>query len=279
MAQSSTDKILSLVDVAGSADKLKQYRATIDKVLPEASGSKERYWMMYAKLAQQFISDPKITDKQSVLTCMFNAVKLGLNPDPLFGEIYFIPYSGKLTHQVGYKGMIALSMRSGEVKNVAAYQVFENDTFTFFEDEKGQHFHFEPNYKGDRGNEILVLSIFTRADGSSFVLPVTSSHIDAIKKVSLSRTPASPWGNKVYEPEMRKKTAIRQHWKTQPKSIEIAQVVEYEEAAERGEVMKIQHPELEGIIDDLIEKSEQQQEENVLPVFDEPRKRQPGEDD
>jgi recombination protein RecT len=212
---------------------------------------------------------------------MFNAVKLGLNPDPVFGEIYFIPYSGKLTYQIGYKGMIKLSMNSGYVTDVRSDRVFEKDTWEFYEDEKGQHYKFIPNFAAgkDRGKELFVYSVFQKIDGTCSCHIMESYHVDEIKKLSLSRTPKSPWGNDLFEPEMRKKTCIRRHWKNQPKSVEIARAIESEESIERGEILKQQHPELEGIIDEFIDKNNgSQQDESVLPVFDQPRMRQPGED-
>jgi hypothetical protein len=48
---------------------------------------------------------------------------------------------------------------------------------------------------------------------------------------------------------MRKKTALRRHWKTQPMSPELADAIEQEEAAERGEIIQKPHAELKGIIE------------------------------
>jgi recombination protein RecT len=265
--QMQTNKILSLVDVIGSEQRFKLYKNTVEKVLPSHE-NKDRYWMLYAKIAQEWLNNQKVTDKQSVLTCMFNAVKLGLNPDPVFGEIYFIPYSGKLTYQVGYKGMIKLSINSGFVRDVRSGLIYEKDTWIYEETEKGQVFKFSPNFLAgkDRGKEIFGFSIFEKKDGSCSACVMESHKIDDIRADVLARMrgASTPWTGK-FADEMRKKTVIRRHWKMQPKSVEIAQVIEHEEAIERGEEYKVNHPELEGIIDDLIDQSQQQQEE-VLPM-------------
>lgn len=262
--QMQTDKILSMIDVIGSKEKFQQYKSTVEKVYtgPE---NKDRYWMMYAKIAQEWINSPKINDKRQVLSCLFNAVKLGLNPDPVFGEIYFVPYKGVLTYQIGYKGMIKLSLNSGKVTNVRSGIVYEKDEWEYYEDEKGQHYKFKPNFlETNRGRELFIYSIFADQNGVPNVHVMDSQHVDKIKAMVLARTPNSPWANALFEPEMRKKTCIRRHWKTEPKSVEIAQVMEYEEKIESGEVIKEQHTELEGIIDDLIDRSQQQEE--VLPM-------------
>ncbi len=261
------DKILSAIDLAGSAEKLNKYRAVVEKTVPKELNAGGRYWAMYIQMIQKFISDPKVTKKETILPCLYNAAKLGLIPDPVMGQIYFIPYSGELTYQIGYKGMVALSYRSGKIKNIRAGQVFEKDEWTFHEDENGQHYHFEPALslsERERGRELFVYSIFTDTDGINFVHIMPSSHVDEIKKIVKARMKgaSTPWDNATYEPEMRKKTCIRQQWKTQVFSVEIARAIEHEEADERGDHIKEVHPELEGIIDDIMDKSTDTKEEN-----------------
>lgn len=273
MAQSSTDNILSLVNVAGSQEKYAAYCNAVKKTLPNVFSDKDRYMRMYLQIAQGLLSNQYVKNKSSILTCMFNAVKLGLNPDPVFGEIYFIPYSGEVTYQIGYKGMIELSRRTGTVSDVAMYQVFAKDEFDFYEDEKGQHFKYRPSIDKERGSEICCISIVSFKDGTRSAHYMESERINNIKKIVLARTPKSPWANELYESEMRKKTCLRRHWKTLPKSSEISHALEYEESIERGEILKQKHPEIEGIIEELVEKSQQPEAEEGSPlsVFDEPR--------
>lgn len=258
------DKILSMVDVMGSQEKVKQYHSAIERALPKDIDA-QRYWALYAQICQEWIANPKITDKKSVITTMFNAVKLGLNPDPAFGQIYFIPYSGSLTYQIGYKGMIELSRRSGKVANVRAGRIFEKDNWSYFEDEKGQHYHLEPNLKeAERGKEIFCYSIFTDQEGRPNIHIMETKHVEEIKKMCIARTKNGPWSNPLYEPEMRKKTVIRRHWKTEPMSAEIVYEIEREEALERGELLKQKHPEIEEIMEDLIDKTKSEKQEEPL---------------
>lgn len=257
------EKILSLVDVAGGPDRYRQYKSVVEKLLPKSVDA-SRYMAMYLQIANKWIDEPKVTDKCSILTCLFNAPKLALNPDPVFGQIYFIPYKGVLTYQIGYKGMIQLSLNSGKISNVRAGLVFEKDKWHYHEDETGQHYHFEPalelSKQADRGREIFGYSIFTDERGRPNIHIMESWHIEDIKKLVLARMggKSTPWSDKLFEPEMRKKTVIRRHWKTEPMSAEIAQVIEHEEALERGDALKEKHPELEEIMDGLISGAKQQ---------------------
>ena len=69
---------------------------------------------------------------QSFLGAMMTAAQLGLEPNTPLGQAYLIPYrnKGKLEaqFQLGYKGLIDLAYRSGEVELVQSQCVYENDT-------------------------------------------------------------------------------------------------------------------------------------------------------
>lgn len=232
----SVDRILNVVDVIGSTERWSRYAQSVKNIVPSHMGG-QRYFSIYAQMIQEFLNDPKVTNKQSVLTCLFNAPKLGLNPDKVFGHIWFIPYKGVLTYQIGYKGMIQLSLNSGKVRAVRSGLVYTNDQWDYFEDEKGQHYIHRPKFETDRGNEICGYSIFEDMRGVPNIHVMESAHIDKIKALVKARMKGSstPWDDKLFEPEMRKKTVIRRHWKTEPMSAEIAQVIESEEKNESGE--------------------------------------------
>jgi recombination protein RecT len=253
--------------MVGSAEKYNAYKNAVQKVIP-AGVETGRYWQMYVMMMQQFYKDPKITNKESILSCLFNAPKLGLIPDPVMGQIYFIPYKGVLTYQIGYKGMITLSIRSGLVSNVRTGRVFERDNWKYYEDEIGQHYYFEPALQlkqSERGKEIFCYSVFEGMDHKPRVHVIESEHVDKIKKMCIARTPSGPWANDLYEPEMRKKTALRRHWKTEPMSVEIAQVIEHEESVEHGEIKKDVHVELENIVSGLADnKGDDKTQEPIL---------------
>lgn len=236
----STDKILSLVDLAGTKERYKAYVDSVRNVMPQQFKRDERrYFSIYAQMMNEFLVNPKVTNKKSILTCMFNAPKLGLNPDKVFGHIYFIPYKGVLTYQIGYRGMIQLSFNSGKISQVYADLVHEKDEWDFYRDEKGQHYIHRPKMiEKDRGREICGYSIFEDMSGIPHIHIMDSYHIDDIKKLVLARMKdaSTPWKDPLFEPEMRKKTVIRRHWKTEPMSAEIAEAIESEEKNESGEV-------------------------------------------
>jgi recombination protein RecT len=65
----------------------------------------------------------------SILSCAVQAAQLGLEIGGVMGQSYMVPYSGRATFQIGYRGMIELAFRSGHVANVYGSVVREKDKF------------------------------------------------------------------------------------------------------------------------------------------------------
>jgi phage RecT family recombinase len=216
------------------------FEARISAMLPAHIKNHQVYVTMFENVVNEQLKNKYVTKKESIIPCVFQAVKFALYPDPAMGQIYFIPYKGVLTYQLGYKGLIRLVLNAG-AKDVTAMRVFQKEVDTghwsFYRDEKGDHFHHEPMMQKDRGAEYCVYSLIFDADNLPHIHVMESYHVDEIKKMVLARMAGSqsPWTNELFEPEMRKKTCIRRHCKTSPMSLELATAIEAEETIERGE--------------------------------------------
>ncbi len=66
---------------------------------------------------------------QSFIGSMLTAAQLGLEPNTPLGQAYLIPYGNSCQFQIGYKGLLELAHRSGEIKTLEARCVYENDEF------------------------------------------------------------------------------------------------------------------------------------------------------
>lgn len=267
-----TDKLLSMVDLAGSESKWKAYANSVRNTIPwQFKKNERRYFSLLMKTAQGFANNPKVTNKRSILPCIFTAPKFGLDTDKIFGHIFFIPYKGILTYQLGYKGMIQLSLNSGKVINVRAGLVYKEDEWDFYEDEKGQHYLFKPNFhiNHEKEKELFGYSIFTDNDNRHNVHVMPSYHIEAIKRMVLARMngASTPWSDDLFEPEMRKKTVIRRHWKTEPMSPSIAEAITHEEQNENGDVLTERENEIimEEILDGEFNKDQHDQTNGIYP--------------
>lgn len=66
-------------------------------------------------------------DPRTIVAAGMIAATLDLPINPNLGFAYIIPYAGKATFQMGYKGYIQLAMRSGQFKTINACEVYEGE--------------------------------------------------------------------------------------------------------------------------------------------------------
>lgn len=101
----------------------------IKKALPSVI-TPERFTRM---VLTALSSTPKLQTctPQSFLGAMMQAAQLGVEPNTPLGQAYLIPYGSVCQFQLGYKGLIDLAYRSGEVSSIQAHEVHENDKFEY----------------------------------------------------------------------------------------------------------------------------------------------------
>lgn len=83
--------------------------------------------LFVASLIDVFGSGLQKCDPGSVIQEALKAAVLKLPISKDLGFAYLVPYGGKAQFQIGYKGMIQLAMRSGQVKNLNAGVVYEGE--------------------------------------------------------------------------------------------------------------------------------------------------------
>jgi recombination protein RecT len=190
--------------------------------------SPERLYQMYVSTINK---EPQLAEcgVESVLSCFMQCTALGLEPSNVngLGQVYILPYgnknhtNGKRDAQliIGYKGMIELARRSGQLKSIHAQAVYEGDEYEHWEDEKGQHFTFKANPKANHEPQYLTdVYVNAQLNNGGFVFEsMTKSEVEQVKKRSASGN-RGPWGTD-YE-AMAKKTVIRRSFKYLPVSVE-----------------------------------------------------------
>lgn len=181
--------------------------------------------------------NPKVAecDPISICSSVRTAGELGLSCTGMLGEGYLVPYKGVCKFIPGYRGMINLMRRSGQIVRIESRLVYENDTFQI---EYGLQPKLEhkPCLRGHRGDILCVYAIAELKDGSRQVEVMTISEVEAIR--DRSSFPSGPW--KEHFGEMARKTVIRRIAKYLPLTIEVAK-------AERAD--NEQYP--QGVIDGL----------------------------
>ena len=108
---------------------------------------------------------------KSFLGAMMSAAQLGLEPNTPLGQAYLIPYNNhgvaEVQFQIGYKGLIDLAYRSGEVEVVQSQIVYENDKFECQYGLEPKLVHVPADT--DRGDPIKVYAVFkTKSGGYGF---------------------------------------------------------------------------------------------------------------
>lgn len=67
----------------------------------------------------------------TVYTAAMKAATLDLPIEPSLGFAYIVPYKGQAQFQIGYKGLIQLALRSGQVKKINAGPVYQEQFISY----------------------------------------------------------------------------------------------------------------------------------------------------
>ncbi|QRG65276.1 recombination protein RecT [Brevibacillus choshinensis] len=204
---------------------LKRMGPEIEKALPSH--------MNADRMARIALTTMRTTPKllecnvSSLLGAVMQAAQLGLEPG-LIGHCYILPYGREAQFIIGYKGMIDLARRSGNIESIYAHTVYEADEFDY---ELGLHpkLHHKPA-TGRRGEMKYVYAVAHFKDGGYQFEVMDKEEIE--KRRSRSKASKNgPWVTD-YE-EMAKKTVIRHMWKYLPISIEMQQQATQDEVVRK----------------------------------------------
>ena len=178
---------------------------------------------------------------ESFYGAVLQCAALGLEPGSALGHCYLLPFGngkakdGRPNAQllIGYRGMIDLARRSGQIISLQAWTVHEFDTFEY-------QLGLDPNIRhipcstADRGKVTHVYAVAKLKGGGVQFEVMSRAEIEAVRQTSKAGG-SGPWAN--HWDEMAKKTVIRRLFKYLPVSIEIARAVEVDEKTDRGEAM------------------------------------------
>ena len=195
---------------------IKSMEGEIKKALPSVI-TPERFTRMVLSAVS---TNPKLGSctPSSFLGAMMSAAQLGLEPNTPLGQAYILPYQNKGTleaqFQLGYKGLIDLAYRSGEVEVVQAHIVYENDKFECEYGLEPKLTHIPAD--SDRGNPIKVYAMFkTKSGGYGFeVMSMDDVRAHAKKYSKAYSSNYSPWATNF--DEMAKKTVLKKCLKYAP---------------------------------------------------------------
>lgn len=218
-------------------------RSTLAAVLPKHVGPDRMLKIALGALR----TTPKLMQARTdtLLGAIIQCAQLGLEPNTPLGHAYLIPFENRskgiteVQIVFGYKGLVDLARRSGQIVSIAAHEVRENDHFEYEYglDEKLVH---RPEM-GERG-EVIAFYAVAKLVGGGYAFEVMSkADVIAIRDASqgwkqavrFKKEASSPWG--AHFVEMGRKTVLRRLFKFLPVSIELATAATLDGKAESGE--------------------------------------------
>lgn len=195
---------------------IQSYQNQIAKALPKVM-TPERFTRIATTAVTQ---NPQLGQctPGSFIGSMLTAAQLGLEPNTPLGQAYLIPFRNKgvleCQFQLGYRGLIELAHRSGEIKDISAHIVYENDEFEY---ELG----LEPKLKHipamrNRGEIAWVYAVYHLNSGGFGFEVMSKEDIERHRKTysKASQRGFSPWDGS-WE-AMAKKTVLKRALKYAP---------------------------------------------------------------
>lgn len=213
---------------------IKSMEKEIEKALPSVM-TPERFTRIVLSAVSANPQLGKCTPS-SFLGAMMTSAQLGLEVNTPLGAAYILPYNNHGTleaqFQLGYKGLIDLAYRSGEVEVIQSHVVYENDEFTceYGLDPKLTHVPAT----GNRGEAISVYAMFkTKTGGFGFeVMSMDDVKKHAAKYSKSYKSSFSPWSTNFEE--MAKKTVLKKVLKYAPLKSDFVKAAVQDETVKKG---------------------------------------------
>lgn len=233
---------------------LNQKKGELAKMIPKTL-SIERL-LKVAQIAATTTPALAKCDVPSLIGAIGQCAQMGLEPNTVLGHAYLVPFNTKRKDGdgnerwvnsvqviIGYKGLIDLARRSGQIVSIAAHEVCEKDRFelVYGIDEKLNH----TPAMGERGDVIGFYAVAKLKDGGYSFEFMSTHQVQQIREASqgyqqakkYNKEGAHPWT--VHFVEMGRKTAIRRLAKYLPLSIEFQTAVALDSQASNGADQKL----------------------------------------
>lgn len=225
------------------------------KVLPDLL---EKHGISPAQFVQVVLSEVKKNEKlmqafkenpASVFASVLAGAEIGLMPSDLIGEFYLIPRSMKgadgkyrmtATPMVGYKGLVSILLRSGDVTRVHAEVVYDGDEFAPSYGLEPNIIH-KPNFSTPRTADKIthVYAVAKFRNGEYQFVVLTRREVEAIR--DMSKNSNSLYFNDRSNPNrwMEKKAALIQLSKMLPKDYYSKKAISIDQSVEGGSVLTL----------------------------------------
>ena len=173
----------------------------------------------------------------SILQSVMTAAQLGLDCGGALGSAYLVPFwqNQKNAYEcqlvLGYRGLIDLARRSGQIVSIEARIVYANDTFDLDYSIDGARLTHKPCLDGEPGEMRLVYGVATLKDGGHQFELMTKAQIEKIRMISQTgKKNLGPWRD--HYDEMARKTVVKRLAKYLPISVELSDAIDNDNKTE-----------------------------------------------
>lgn len=240
-----------------------------DEVVAQFEATAGQHAKAFAgEVAISIMGNPAL-EKATLSSIIVEATKasaLGLSLLPSMGEAYLVPYKGAAQFQLGYKGLIQLAMRSGQMKAFGAVPVYEG------ENPKWDKYTQELVHDGEETGQVVgYYAFFELVTGFRKAEYWSKKRVEDHKN-KFSKSKSGPWSTDFEA--MALKTVLKSILQYAPKSTEMARAiaedteVEYTQAKDITPFETEQAPELFSSVEQAsiseTSKSEQTANEDVF---------------
>ena len=234
-AVAATKKPGTMLDIVRS----KSFQAQMSLALPKSMTAERltRIVMTECRKTPELLN----CNQESFFGAVLQCAQLGLEPGSALGHCYLLPFGNGKSNDgrpncqliIGYRGMIDLARRSGQIVSINAYLVHERDEFDYT---LGLHpdIKHRPSPLADPGAITHAYAVAVLKDGGVQFEVMSRAEIEAVRKQSKAGT-SGPWSK--HFGEMARKTVVRKLFKYLPVSIEAVRAVEIDEKSDRGEIV------------------------------------------
>lgn len=209
-------------------------------------------------------------DPYSLLRAALDLAELGLMPGGYTGQACIIPYYNKkkgryeAQAQIMYQGIIDLVSRSGEVADIRARMVYENDQFEYEYGLDDKLIH-KPYLGEDKGEIKYVYAYIKYKDGFRAFEVMSINQINKIRDNTQAYRKGydTPWKSDVGYPAMCKKTVIKKLLKTVPKMVEnVRKAINQDDEVEFGAIRQGISGQVESKTEKAIEAAAEEAKDN-----------------
>jgi recombination protein RecT len=241
-----TQNTATALTVREIKDELERIRTQVEEALPKQMDP-DRFLRV---VAGAITKNPDILrcDKLTIFRSVLDAAQLGLEPTGLLGSAYLVPYGRTCTLIPGYRGLIDLARRSGEIESIYAQIVRSRDVFRIVQGTDPGIIHEpyiapplldardEEQQKAQDPGPVIgayMVAVLRDRSGQAGIRQIewmTYAQIEAVRKRSRA-SGSGPWVTDW--DEMARKTVVRRGGKYLPLTPEAQKGWSLDEEAER----------------------------------------------